>query len=178
MYDFNCKYLRRLILLISILLFNINCLFQFSVFLVIVFLVEIGIGIAGYLKHDELPGILEAGFNNTMNDYTSSIEAQHAWALVQGELKCCGIRGASDWKPIFINNTVPASCCSQLPVHINQCSSEFASTIGCMPKLFNLLDSKSLLLGGVGIGIALIQLVGVFFACCLSRAFRENYETV
>lgn len=153
-------------------------LFQFSVFLVIVFLVEIGIGIAGYLKHDELPAILESGFNKTLEDYTSSIEAQHAWALVQGELKCCGIKGASDWKPIFINNTVPASCCSQMPVHVNQCSSEFASKMGCMPMLFNLLDSKSLLLGGVGIGIALIQLVGVFFACCLSRAFRENYETV
>lgn len=47
-----------------------------------------------------------------------------------------------------------------------------------MPKLFNLLNNKALILGGVGIGIALTQLVGVIFACCLSTAFRRNYETV
>ena len=59
----------------------------FSVFLTLVFIVEIAIGIAGYIKHAELQGILEQQFNKTMDDFANSIEAQHAWSLVQGEME-------------------------------------------------------------------------------------------
>jgi CD63 antigen len=65
-----------------------SCLIlTFSVFLMLVFITEIGIGVAGYIKHAELPGILERHFNRTLEDYTTSIEAQQAWSLVQGELQ-------------------------------------------------------------------------------------------
>lgn len=168
----------------------------FSVFLMIIFVTEIGVGVAGYIKHGELPGILEKQFNKTMDDYANDVDAQHAWSLVQGELECCGIKGPLDWRPIFKNKTVPAMCCMVLhlysyffynnilflghllPENVKHCTTDYASNIGCLPKLLKFLDSKSLLLGGVGIGIALIQLIGVVFACCLSRAFREHYEVV
>ncbi|CAH1710391.1 unnamed protein product [Chironomus riparius] len=156
-----------------------SCLIlTFSVFLMIVFVTEVGIGVAGYIKHSELKDVLEKQFNRTMEDYTTSIEAQHAWSLVQGELQCCGINGPNDWKRIYINTTVPSTCCHLLPENVKQCTSVYASQEGCYPKLLNFLDTKSLLLGFVGIGIAIVQLIGVVFACALSRAFRENYETV
>lgn len=59
----------------------------FSIFLTLVFIAEIGIGIAGYAKHAELQGILEKQFNNTLDEYTHSIEAQRAWSLVQSEME-------------------------------------------------------------------------------------------
>jgi CD63 antigen len=65
-----------------------------------------------------------------------------------------------------------------LPVNVKHCEVKYASEEGCYQKLLYFLDTKSLLLGVVGIGIAIIQLLGVVFACALSRAFRENYETV
>jgi CD63 antigen len=150
----------------------------FSVFLMLIFLTEIGIGIAGYIKHGELPAILERQFNKTLEDYANSVDAQRAWSLVQGELVCCGINSPNDWRPIFKNKTVPAMCCHLLPKDVKTCTTDYAAQIGCLPKLYEFLDNKSLLLGGVGIGIAIVQLIGVVFACCLSRAFRENYETV
>lgn len=55
----------------------------FSVFLVIIFLCEIGIGIAGYIKHGQLDEILEKGFNKTMEEYNHNEEA---WKLVQSEV--------------------------------------------------------------------------------------------
>jgi CD63 antigen len=45
-------------------------------------------------------------------------------------------------------------------------------------KLNNFLGTKSMILAGIGIGIAIVQLLGVMFACCLYRSFRANYETV
>lgn len=55
----------------------------FSVFLVVIFLCEIGIGIAGYIKHGQLNAILEKGFNQTMIDYEENVDA---WKLIQSEV--------------------------------------------------------------------------------------------
>lgn len=52
--------------------------------MVIIFLCELGIGIAGYIKHGQLEGILETGFNKTMAEYN---ENEHAWKLIQSEVR-------------------------------------------------------------------------------------------
>ncbi|XP_059616981.1 CD63 antigen [Phlebotomus argentipes] len=150
----------------------------FSVFLIIIFLLEIGIGIAGYVKHGQLEDILEKGFNSTLHNYDKNVDSQHAWSLIQSELKCCGIQGPSDWQQVFHNTTLPTSCCIEMPVNVNQCTKEFAMKDGCMPELLALLQKNALILAGVGIGIAVVQLLAVCFACCLSRAFKRNYEAV
>lgn len=148
---------------------------SFSIFLIIIFLCEIGIGIAGYVKHGQLGSILEKGFNTTMNEYEHNEEA---WKLIQTELECCGTNGPEDWKQIFHNNTLPTACCVALPVGQDNCDLEHSYTKGCMPKLLHLFESNALIIAGVGVGIALVQLIGVCYACCLYRAFRRNYETV
>lgn len=51
--------------------------------MVVIFLCELGIGIAGYVKHGQLEDILETGFNKTMAEYTKN---QEAWDLVQKEV--------------------------------------------------------------------------------------------
>lgn len=107
----------------------------FSVFLTLVFVTEIGIGVAGYIKHGELPGILEKQFNKTMEDYTNSVEAQHAWSLVQGELECCGIHGPTDWRPIFKNKTVPAMCCHILPEGVKHCTTDVSIILNILRRL-------------------------------------------
>jgi len=33
-------------------------------------------------------------------------------------------------------------------------------------------------IGGVGIGLAFVQVVGIMFACCLARAIKKEYEVV
>lgn len=148
---------------------------QFSIFLVVIFLAEIGIGIAGYVKHGQLRSLMADGFNRTLNDYEHN---QQAWKLLQTELECCGANGPSDWQQVFHNASLPAACCKEIPVSQVECDMSHAFTAGCMPKLLDLFESKSLILAGMGVGVALVQLIGVCYACCLYRAFRRNYETV
>lgn len=173
---------------------------QFSIFLVIIFLTEIGIGIAGYVMHGQLKTLMADGFNSTMNDYEHhTLE----WKLLQAELECCGANGPTDWQQH--NITLPAVCCKELPADQKDCDLQHAFVEGCMPKLLHEFESKSLILAAVGVGVALIQvrfvkvllrilviilylffcilfralqLIGVAYACCLVRAFRRNYETV
>uniref|UniRef100_A0A1L8DK60 Tetraspanin n=2 Tax=Nyssomyia neivai TaxID=330878 RepID=A0A1L8DK60_9DIPT len=150
----------------------------FSVFLIVIFLLEFGIGIAGYVKHGQLEEILEKGFNSTLHNYDKSIDSQHAWRLIQSELSCCGIQGPRDWQQVFHNSSLPNSCCVQMPTTVSECTIEHSLQDGCMHKLLSLLQHNALILGGVGIGIAVVQLLAVCFACCLSRAFKRNYEAV
>lgn len=75
---------------------------------------------------------------------------------------CCGVKGPADYQPIFKNDTLPNSCCTKFPANSNVCTQENAIHDGCMPKLLHFLDSKSLILAGVGIGIALVQVTSFF----------------
>jgi len=147
----------------------------FCILLVVIFLCEVGIGIAGYVKHGQLEGILETGFNKTMAEYSKNEEA---WDLVQKEMHCCGIKGPADYQQVFHNMTLPNSCCIKFAPNSSVCTQQNAIQEGCMPIMLHFFESKSLILAGVGIGIALVQLIGVCYACCLYRAFRRNYETV
>lgn len=72
-------------------------------------------------------------------------------------MDCCGINGPADWNKVFPDGTIPKSCCKKLPVNIDNCTLEWANKDGCKPILLQLLDKKSIILGGVGIGVALIQ---------------------
>ncbi|EZA58822.1 CD63 antigen [Ooceraea biroi] len=95
-------------------------------------------------------------------------------------LQCCGMNGPADWPMVgFPSNTVPDSCCKELPTQ-SKCdlNSIHIYGEGCMTKLQSAIENNAMILGGVGIGIALIQLIGVIFACCLARSIRREYETV
>lgn len=56
---------------------------QFCILLLLIFLCELGIGIAGYVKHGELENILEKGFNQTMADYSNH---EDSWDMIQKEV--------------------------------------------------------------------------------------------
>lgn len=53
-----------------------------------------------------------------------------------------------------------------------------ANKQGCEQELLNFLQRKSLIVAIVAVGIGLIQIIGLGYACCLYRAFRRNYEAV
>lgn len=48
-----------------------------------IFIIEVSVGIAAYVKHDQLEGILDVGFNKTMQKYESNADA---WKLIQSEV--------------------------------------------------------------------------------------------
>lgn len=57
---------------------------QFSLFLIVIILFEIGIGAFGYFRQDDLKAALDKGFNQTLKDYKAN---EQAWDLVQTEVR-------------------------------------------------------------------------------------------
>lgn len=152
----------------------------FSVLLMLMFALELGAGITGYMMRGEVGNMLENRLNDTLREYNTKEDVRRSWDIMQHDLQCCGMNGPADWPKIgFPNNNVPDTCCNEIPAQ-SKCdlNSIHIHDEGCIGKLKSAIENNALILGGVGIGIALIQFIGVIFACCLARSIRREYETV
>ncbi|XP_050445982.1 CD63 antigen-like [Cataglyphis hispanica] len=153
----------------------------FSVLLLLIFALELGAGITGYMMRGEVANMLENRLNGTMRQYKDNDDIRRSWDIMQHDLQCCGMNGPVDWSRIgFEGSNVPESCCKEISSQSNSCDANSIQVNGdgCMWKLQSAIENNAMILGGVGIGIALIQLIGVIFACCLARSIRREYETV
>lgn len=152
----------------------------FSVLLLSIFALELGAGIAGYMMRGKVRAMVEDRLNTTMGEYSSNIDIRRSWDIMQHDLQCCGMLSSTDWARVgFSDNIVPNSCCKEVPEG-SKCDSNsiHIHSNGCMSNLQSAIEHNALILGGVGIGVAIIQLIGVIFACCLARSIRREYETV
>ncbi|KAH8378257.1 hypothetical protein KR093_010447 [Drosophila rubida] len=158
---------------------NSCMILSFAILAVVIFLLEIGLGIAGYVKHSGLQQLMETQFNTTMKHYKERDDYRDAWTLLQTELDCCGTYGPNDWDGIFPNKTLSPSCCKLINLsEAQECTTMHAINEGCLNKLLSILDSKTLVLAGVVLAVAGIQLLTILFACCLYRSFRRSYDHV
>lgn len=153
----------------------------FAVFLLIIFIAEMAVGIAGYTKHKDLETSILNHLNSTIEQYPVDKDVAKTFDIVQTDLECCGINSPSDWAAHGL--PIPATCCSGAEITNGvaaQCTTSSPSfhSEGCLNKLVAHLNDIALVLGGVGLGIAVVQLLGVIFACCLARSIRNQYETV
>lgn len=131
---------------------------SFAILAVVIFLFEIGLGVAGYVKHTGLKQLMEGQFNSTMSNYKQRDDYRDAWTLLQTELDCCGTYGPEDWESIFPNKTLPAACCSVINLSVaKECTVDYATPQGCLQKLLTILDSKTLILASVVLAVAGIQ---------------------
>ncbi|XP_044734230.1 CD63 antigen-like [Chrysoperla carnea] len=154
----------------------------FAVFLIVIFALELAAGIAGYLRKNDVESMLERKFNETMADYENNTEIQESWNVLQHDFACCGISGPEDWNKVFPNKTeLPFTCCRDMPRNSSEkCTINYPTIVkdGCFEHLKSLVITNAYTLGGVGIGIALLQLIGVVCACSLAHSISREYETV
>lgn len=151
----------------------------FAAILLIIFTIELAAGIAGYLRRADIENMLEKNLNTTMHEYYTKRDVEKSWNIMQHEMRCCGIRGPNDWKEITHNDTLPYTCCPDTQ-NDGSCTVNTLNRFqtSCYDRLKECLTNYASIIGAVGIGVSLIQLVGVIFSCCLARSIRREYETV
>ncbi|CAG9862115.1 unnamed protein product [Phyllotreta striolata] len=151
----------------------------FSVFLLLILVLEVVVGVLGYIKRTDVETMLEDQLNKTMHMYYTKEDIKDSWDIAQHEAECCGVRGPGDWYNVTHNNVLPHTCCPDTPDD-NSCTtaSKNVYQASCVDKLKGIFNKYGVIIGGVGLGIAGLQLVGVIFACCLARSIRKEYETV
>jgi len=167
-------------------------LMTFAVLLGVIFIVELAGGIAGYVErsrvNDYLGGNMQASlprYNATAQDAPTNV----IWDSMQADMKCCGVGNWTDWKNARID-PLPMSCCRvQSRCDRNETTLDAKCgkggdnvtecpiyEEGCLPKLGEKLRTNIGAIGGVGVGVAFIQLIGIALACCLARGIRRGYK--
>jgi len=160
-------------------------LLTFSVLLAVIFILEIAAGITAYVMKDKLNDEIPKQMKKTIQNFnhTGYDGVTDTWKMVQHEMKCCGIDGPADWAKVSPYNgtkDVPDSCCKD---DMDGCGEGAADkdtiyTDGCLDTFEGWVSKQVEYVGGVGIGIAFIQLLGIVFSCLLAHSIKKEYETV
>ncbi|NP_991213.1 CD151 antigen, like isoform X1 [Danio rerio] len=160
----------------------------YFVLLLCIFLLEILAGVLAYIYYQQLNDELKENLRETMVQKYNQSEQEHVTKAVdklQQEFKCCGSNSSSDWvDSAWIRSSeadgrlVPDSCCKS-PVRKFCGRRDHPSNIykvegGCITKLENFILNHLQIIGAVGVGVASVQIVGMFFTCCLYRSLKSE----
>ncbi|XP_063225389.1 CD63 antigen [Bacillus rossius redtenbacheri] len=147
-----------------------NMLLAFAVLLLVIFVAQMAAGIAAGVAKDDLSRALKDSMRDSMDDAAHAREADvEAWDRLQKELKCCGVDGPGDWTNM--SQPVPASCCDEGAA---ECKAAAAHPRGCLEKLKASARDGAVVIAGVGIGLAFVEVVGIVFAFCLATAIKNG----
>uniref|UniRef100_A0A3Q2HJJ1 Eukaryotic translation initiation factor 4E family member 1B n=1 Tax=Equus caballus TaxID=9796 RepID=A0A3Q2HJJ1_HORSE len=156
----------------------------FSVFLGLIFFLELATGILAFVFKDWIRDQLNLFINNNVKAYRDDIDLQNLIDFAQEYWSCCGARGPNDWNlNIYFNCTdlnpsrercgVPFSCCVRDPaedVLNTQCGYDVRlkleleqqgsiHTKGCVGQFEKWLQDNLIVVAGVFVGIALLQVL-------------------
>uniref|UniRef100_A0A3B3UP03 Tetraspanin n=1 Tax=Poecilia latipinna TaxID=48699 RepID=A0A3B3UP03_9TELE len=138
-------------------------LLTFFSLVLIIFIVEVAGGIVLFVFTDEVDQI----FNNLENDVITDIQANYGkdpgmtelWNITMEQSRCCGYKNYTDFygSPFNIGGEYPPPCC-----HSSTGPSSYSNTkeiylSGCFVKLVELLEENSIIIAGVAIGIASLE---------------------
>merc|ERR1712179_479904 len=144
----------------------------FAVLMAVIFLMEIGAGIAAYKLKGQVNSLIYSNMEEGMLNYGLADHdgVTKTWDVIQHELSCCGTEEYLDW----VNTTfageddenVPDSCCLSdiegcglgvLNLDPDQAAMKI-HTEGCLDIFSAQIQGNIGAVGGVGIGIGLVQL--------------------
>lgn len=150
----------------------------FAVLLALIFILEIVAGALGVAYRNKVQGIAEKQVKKEVENYNANGESLLLnWA--QQKLECCGRLGPKDYDGHASNST--DFCAAGKGVtfcHVGKKCDGKLYEDGCQDKLVKFVKENMLLIGGVALGIAFIQLLGIVFACLLMKAIKGEYEVV
>lgn len=151
--------------------------------LLLVFCAEVAAGVLGFLYRDKIQDEVtnEARLVIQTKYGMGDTDIDHAVDLLQEKLECCGAKNNGDyatskWKTEVIKNSdkyVPESCCSDSTKCITSTQEALVYKVGCIDELITYSKDNLMILGGIGIGLACVQLLGMCFACCLFFAIED-----
>ncbi|KAM6962296.1 tetraspanin-33 isoform 1-T1 [Tautogolabrus adspersus] len=180
---------------------NICLLQTFCICLTVIFMLQLTAGILGFIFSDKARTRVTEIINKAIVHYRDDIDLQNIIDFGQKEFGCCGAVTYTDWSQNMYFNcskenlsrercSVPFSCCfiSKDEVVINtMCgqgmqdleyieAGEHIHTNGCIDKLVNWIHSNLFILGGIALGLAIPQLVGILLSQILINQIKDQIE--
>jgi len=152
-------------------------IYVYAVLISLLLICEIGAAIAAFMLKGDLKTVMEKKSKDALQNYGKADHdgVTHAWDSVQHDLKCCGVTGFADWEGSPFGK-VPQSCCPSVEAGSDTCKPEDVYSVGCLQLLEDKFIGNIAIVGGVALGVAFLQLVGVIFSCCLAGRIRKQSD--
>ncbi|XP_049775409.1 CD63 antigen-like [Schistocerca cancellata] len=146
-----------------------NCMINtYAVLVVLIVIVELAVGITAFVYRDDIGDILTDKLQNAVSNYGKDTEASEAINALQTELECCGADSYKDYP----TEDLPPSCCAAGSSCSKSPGQHFAT--GCSVALADFIQSVGTLIGGVTIGVGVVEVVVIVLSCCLTRTIRRE----
>lgn len=154
----------------------------FFVLMLLVFGLEVAGTALGYVYRSQVKTELQKDLNNTLSQYGEEDKkgVTDAYKLLQEKEKCCGVNSYEDWQrtPFTGGNHsfVPDSCCKVVTKGCGNISKGTSNiyTEGCYEKTLKLLEDNLMIIGGIGVAVAVIQLLSMIFAMVLICKVKDQ----
>ncbi|XP_031597080.1 tetraspanin 34 [Oreochromis aureus] len=151
-------------------------LLTFFSIVLIIFLIEVAGAIVLFVFKDvagELLQELEKNVQKTIkNKYGDQNKLTSVWDNTMEELKCCGYRNYTDFtdSPFYNKGKLyPTPCCNSTTSD-NECNADRAGKAdvdGCFDKLLQLIEDNALVIAGVAMGIAALEIAAMVVSMVL-----------
>ncbi|KAG0726104.1 Tetraspanin-6 [Chionoecetes opilio] len=170
---------------------NVFMLRVFAFLMVVVLVLEFAAAISVAVLRPNIEQLVQKNMNETMAKYGQPKDlVTKTWDDLQQKYHCCGTDEYTDWSRTAYGtnatvNGVPDSCCKTVT---EDCGHDIFTSIpptaapdriygsGCYIALKDSARRNTgAIIGGV-VGLAVLQMIGVWMSCCLIRAVRERYE--
>ncbi|ELU15050.1 hypothetical protein CAPTEDRAFT_151708 [Capitella teleta] len=162
---------------------NYCMVMTFAVLLGLIFILEIAAGVTAYVLRDKVDDFVKTSLETAIPKYDKENHpgVVDAWDRAQKEFECCGVYNYTDWsgQGTVKDGQVPQSCCLLDDLDcVTKPTAANVYTSGCMQKFSIWIGDNIFIIGGVGIGLAFVQVLGVIISCCLGKSIRKEYEVV
>ncbi|XP_072398840.1 CD63 antigen-like isoform X1 [Diabrotica undecimpunctata] len=156
----------------------------YAIILLTIFILQVAIGVYAFLQikdKNSFNSVLTTSMKETFDKMYVSQEANETMQVTQRFFKCCGVRGAEDYGDI----PVPRSCCNDINYPCPVTNLQIAENTflmnsindrGCVEALKIQWDIIARIFGGVAVGVAIVEIVGVISALCLARSAKNGYR--
>ncbi|XP_014836940.1 PREDICTED: tetraspanin-1-like [Poecilia mexicana] len=148
-------------------------LLTFFSLVLIIFIVEVAGGIVLFVFTDEVDQI----FNNLENDVRTEIQTNYGndtektelWDTAMEQFHCCGYKNYTDFygSPFNIGGEYPPPCCLSGTGPCTLDTAHKSNVKGCFVKLVELLEENSIIIAGVAIGIASLEIAAMVVSMVL-----------
>lgn len=151
-------------------------LMLFFIIVLLVFIAEVAgaivILVFRPLADDLFQKLGTAAVQNIRKDYGENPDVTGLWNTTMSTLKCCGFYNSSDFvdSPYYKDHDklYPPQCCPGYSSPCNQTVADSDMSIpGCFPKIKHLIDENTVVIVGVALGIAALEICAMVVSMIL-----------